>query len=90
MIGEDGQENVPHRDWMVAYDRVLTEFKAELAAQGREDEFVGSKMIYSTKRDMTCEVLEWFMEDCLMLKLEFPHLICGKLLHFEVLETVLI
>ncbi|KAI0820220.1 Metallo-dependent hydrolase [Trametes gibbosa] len=78
MVGEDGKENIPHREWLLAYDRVIEEFKAELAAQGRSDEFVGSKIIYSaTKKDLTSEALKWFLEDCIALKKEFPHLICG-------------
>ena len=30
-------------------------------------------------RDVTCEELEWYLEDCLALKQEFPHLIVGQL-----------
>lgn len=26
---------------------------------------------------MTCEELEWYLEDCLTLKQEFPHLVAG-------------
>ncbi|KAH9848879.1 Metallo-dependent hydrolase [Lenzites betulinus] len=78
MIGEDGKENVPHRECLLVYDRVINELKQELAAQGRGDEFVGSKIIYSgLKKDLTCEDLDWFLEDCIALKQEFPHLICG-------------
>ncbi|KAI0707925.1 Metallo-dependent hydrolase [Earliella scabrosa] len=77
MIGEDGEDNVPHRDWLLVYDRVLREVKDELEKQGRQDEFVGSKIIYSSKRNATCEEIEWYLEDCIALKQEFPHLICG-------------
>ncbi|KAI0695870.1 Metallo-dependent hydrolase [Cerioporus squamosus] len=77
MIGPDGQENVPHREWLIVYDRVIKEVKEEFARQGRADEFLGSKVIYSTLRVVTCEELEWYLEDCLALKQEFPHLICG-------------
>lgn len=44
MIGEDGKENIPHRAWFQIYERVLDEVREELKAQGREDEFVGSKV----------------------------------------------
>lgn len=44
MIGADGQENVPHREWLLVYDEVIAGVKRELAAQGRSDEFVGSKV----------------------------------------------
>ncbi|EIW51773.1 Metallo-dependent hydrolase [Trametes versicolor FP-101664 SS1] len=78
MIGADGQENVPHREWLLIYDEVIAGVKRDLAAQGRSDEFVGSKIIYSAvKKDLTCEGLEWYLEDCIALKQEFPHLICG-------------
>ncbi|GBE89111.1 Adenosine deaminase CECR1-A [Sparassis crispa] len=77
MIGADGKEDVPHREWLIIYDRVLNEVKDELKRQGREDEFVGSKIIYVTLRHITSEELEWYLEDCLSLKQEFPHLIAG-------------
>jgi adenosine deaminase CECR1 len=44
MVGEDGQENVPHRDWLLAFDRVLEEVKAEMKQQGRGEEFVGARV----------------------------------------------
>ncbi|RDX47025.1 Metallo-dependent hydrolase [Lentinus brumalis] len=77
MIGADGKENVPHRVWLQMYERVLNEVKASLDVRGRADEFVGSKIIYSTLRIGTPEELEWYTEDCLALKVEFPHLIAG-------------
>ena len=84
MIGEDGRDNVPHREWLVAYDCIINEVKAELASQGRADAFVGSCMIYSCKCSATCDELEWYLEDCLQLKREFPHLICGMSFFFGV------
>ncbi|KAI0374656.1 Metallo-dependent hydrolase [Pilatotrama ljubarskyi] len=77
MVGEDGEENVPHRVWFQIYERILNDIKDEMKAQGREDEFLGSKIIYSTMRSVTCEELEWHLEDCLVLKQEFPHLVAG-------------
>ncbi|TBU65296.1 Metallo-dependent hydrolase [Dichomitus squalens] len=77
MVGEDGVENVPHRVWFQIYESVLADIKADLAAQGRADEFVGSKIIYSTMRELTLDELEWYLEDCLALKQEFPHLVAG-------------
>ncbi|KAI0647558.1 Metallo-dependent hydrolase [Trametes meyenii] len=77
LYGEDGEENVPHRVWFQIYERVLNEVKAELKQQGREDEFIGSKIIYSTSRSITCDELEWYLEDCLALKQEFPALVAG-------------
>ncbi|EPS97019.1 hypothetical protein FOMPIDRAFT_1129241 [Fomitopsis schrenkii] len=77
MTGPDGVENVPHREWLVVFDRVVNEVKAELESQGRQDEFVGAKIIYTTIRFLSPEELEWYVEDALALKQEFPHLICG-------------
>ncbi|KAJ3548159.1 hypothetical protein NM688_g5331 [Phlebia brevispora] len=73
MFGEDGEENIPHRDWLREYDRVMSEVKADLKEQGREDEFI----IYTALRFITPEQLEWYLEDCIALKQEFPHLIAG-------------
>ena len=77
MIGEDGEDNVPHRVWFQIYDRILNEVKASMHAQGREDEFVGSRIIYSTLRFLEPDELEWYLEDCLTLAQEFPHLVAG-------------
>ncbi|KAF5380946.1 hypothetical protein D9615_004143 [Tricholomella constricta] len=77
MIGEDGKENVPHREWLVMFDRVLNEVKAEMKEQGRVGEFIGARIIYSTIRFITPEELKWYLEDCIALKKEFPHLIAG-------------
>lgn len=47
MTGPDGEENIPHREWLIMYDRVMNEVKEELKRQGREHEFVGSKVSHS-------------------------------------------
>ena len=36
-------------------------------------------MFYRTLRIIDNKEMEWYMEDCLLLKKEFPHLIAGKL-----------
>ncbi|KAI0780414.1 Metallo-dependent hydrolase [Trametes elegans] len=77
MVDEDGKEDIPHRAWLQMYERVLNEVKDELKEQGREDEFIGSKIIYTTIRNVSLEQLEWHLEDCLALKQEFPHLVAG-------------
>ncbi|KAA1469338.1 adenosine deaminase-like growth [Dentipellis sp. KUC8613] len=73
----DGNLNVPHREWVVDFERVMNEVKQDLKAQGREGEFVGAKMIYTTVRVITPEELEWYLDDCIALKQEFPHIIAG-------------
>ncbi|EIW51838.1 Metallo-dependent hydrolase [Trametes versicolor FP-101664 SS1] len=77
MTGADGERNVPHRVWLQLYDHILKEVKADMKQQGREDEFVGSKIIYSILRIITPEEIEWYLEDCIAMKQEFPHLISG-------------
>ncbi|GJE96443.1 adenosine deaminase-like protein [Phanerochaete sordida] len=77
MCTADGEETVPHREWLEAFDRILHDVRAELAAQGRADEFVGCRIIYSTIRFVPPEELDWYLEDCLALKQEFPDLIVG-------------
>ncbi|KAF8349210.1 hypothetical protein F5887DRAFT_1059483 [Amanita rubescens] len=77
MVGADGLENVPHGEWLRIFERVLNEVKMEMKDQGREGDFVGAKIIYSTLRFCTKEELEWYTEDCIALKKEFPHLIAG-------------
>ncbi|KAJ6497069.1 hypothetical protein C8R47DRAFT_1184390 [Mycena vitilis] len=77
MLGEDGQENVPHRVWLQIFDNTLKRFKADLKRQGREDEFIGARIIYSTLRFINVEELKPFCDDCIALKQEFPHLIAG-------------
>ncbi|KAF9015519.1 hypothetical protein BDQ17DRAFT_1295372 [Cyathus striatus] len=77
MYGADGQDNIPHREWLLMFDRVQREVKEEMKNQGREDEFIGARIIYTTIRFITPEELEWYTEDCITLKKEFPHLIAG-------------
>ncbi|KAG5220481.1 adenosine deaminase-related growth [Salix suchowensis] len=77
MDDADGNECVPHREWLVMFDEVLKEVKEDLQKQGREDEFIGAKIIYTTLRLITPEELTWYTEDCIALKKEFPHLIAG-------------
>ena len=44
MCSEDGHEVVPHRDWVLEYDRILKEVKAQLKKQGDEDRFFDAKV----------------------------------------------
>ena len=44
MMNAEGDETVPHREWLIVFDRVINEVKATMAQQGREDEFVGCKV----------------------------------------------
>jgi len=77
MFGEDGRENVPHREWLRMFEKIMNEVKDDMKTQGREDEFVGARIIYTTIRFITPEELEWYTEDCIALKQEFPQIIAG-------------
>ncbi|KAI0819073.1 Metallo-dependent hydrolase [Irpex lacteus] len=77
IFSEAAQENVSHSTLLAEYDRILNEVKQQLKDEGREDEFVGSKIIYTTIRFIPPEELEWYLDDCIALKQEFPHLIAG-------------
>ncbi|KAF9532145.1 hypothetical protein CPB83DRAFT_659430 [Crepidotus variabilis] len=77
LYGENGEENVQHRDLLQIFDRIVKEVKEEMAQAGRAGEFIGAKIIYSTVRLITPEELEWYFADCITLKKEFPHLIAG-------------
>jgi len=41
MYGADGREDVPHRDWLIMFDRVLKEVK-------EEDDFFGARVSCTT------------------------------------------
>jgi hypothetical protein len=44
MWAADGQESIPHREWLIMFDRVVNEVKAEMEPKGRGGEFVGAKV----------------------------------------------
>jgi len=77
MFDADGNENVPHREWVLDFEEAISEVKTALKEQGREEEFVGAKIIYTTIRILSGEEIEWYLEDCITLKQEFPDLIAG-------------
>nr|BAN05623.1 adenosine deaminase-like growth factor [Flammulina velutipes] len=76
-VSESGNDDVTHRDFLIAFERIVNEIKAEMAAQGRHDEFVGAKIIYTSLKFIEPEDLVWYLRDCIELKKEFPHLIAG-------------
>ncbi|KZP03232.1 Metallo-dependent hydrolase [Athelia psychrophila] len=77
MTNEHGEEVVEHREWLLNFEQIVNEVKAELKKEGREDDFIGAKIIYTTIRFITPAELEWYTADCIALKREFPHLIAG-------------
>ena len=44
MFGADGQENIPHRDWVRIFGEVVQDVKQEMKQQGREHAFLGAKV----------------------------------------------
>ncbi len=44
IFSEEAEENVSHSTLLAEYDRILNEVKQQLKDEGREDEFVGSKV----------------------------------------------
>ncbi len=44
MFGADGQENIPHRDWVRIFGEVVQDVKEEMKQQGRENAFFGAKV----------------------------------------------
>jgi hypothetical protein len=47
MFGPDGQENVPHREWLIIFNKVVNSIKDDLKKKGREDEFVGARVCHA-------------------------------------------
>ena len=45
-FGPDGRNTLTHRDMLKIYGSVVQEVKDEMKRQGREDEFVGSRVFY--------------------------------------------
>ncbi|KAN0140794.1 hypothetical protein V8E53_001238 [Lactarius tabidus] len=77
MSDADGNETVPHREWILDFGRAIGEVRTMLKEQGREEAFIGAKVIYTTVRTVSPEEIEWYLEDCITLKQEFPDLIAG-------------
>ncbi|KAF8559676.1 Metallo-dependent hydrolase [Imleria badia] len=71
MIGADGEENVPHVDWLRTFNLVVDQFKKE------HPDFFGAKIIYSVVRDCDGDLLRGHLEDCIRMKQTFPELIVG-------------
>ena len=44
MVGADGLENIPHREWIQMFGKVMNEVKHDMKKKGREDEFVGARV----------------------------------------------
>ncbi|KAG8709555.1 hypothetical protein FRC09_000613 [Ceratobasidium sp. 395] len=76
-IFEDGSKSMEHRDWLIIFDEAVNEVKAIVKGQGRGDDFIGAKIIYTALRFLTNEQMTWYYQDCMNLKKEFPHVVAG-------------
>ena len=45
-FGPDGRETLGHRDMLTIFGTVVQEVKDEMEMQGRENEFIGSRVLY--------------------------------------------
>jgi len=45
-FGPDGRNTLTHRDMVKIYGSIVQEVKDEMRRQGREDEFIGSRVLY--------------------------------------------
>lgn len=54
MIGPDGEENIPHKEWLDMFQDVLDEFRESLRAQGRDGEFIGAKVLVIPRVKSQC------------------------------------
>ncbi|KAG8861949.1 hypothetical protein FRB96_002392 [Tulasnella sp. 330] len=77
MIRANGEDNFEHREWLQCLQRVIGEVQQQMKESGREDEFVGAKVIYTTLRFLEIDQIGESFDDCIALKKEFPHLIAG-------------
>ncbi|EGN95556.1 hypothetical protein SERLA73DRAFT_186633 [Serpula lacrymans var. lacrymans S7.3] len=76
-IAADGQSSVSRRELFLIFDKVVNDIRSEMKVQGRGDEFIGAKIIYVLQRFVDNKALDAELEQCLSMKLEFPHLIVG-------------
>ncbi|KAF8333951.1 Metallo-dependent hydrolase [Cantharellus anzutake] len=77
MVRADGREDFGHREWVLAIREILDEFREELKPLGRQEEFVGVKLIYTTFRLASPEEIQFYLDDCFELKKEFQDEIAG-------------
>ena len=56
MYGADGQENVPHREWVAMFDRVINQVKLEMVEVGRPNDFIGAKVSSSFFYQKKCSL----------------------------------
>lgn len=76
---DDATKSVDNAEQMRIISRVVERKKAQLKADGKEDEFpFGLKIIYCTPRSIPRPKMISEMKDCIEMKVQFPQLICGR------------
>ncbi|WPH02421.1 Hypothetical protein R9X50_00528500 [Acrodontium crateriforme] len=74
----DGRRKLDHREQMTIICEEIEKKRTELDAAGNLDKFpFGLKIIYCTPRSIPRKRMQTELQDCIKLKLQFPHLICG-------------
>ena len=68
MYGADGQENVPHRKWLVMVDRVINQVKAEMVELNRPNDFIGAKVSvsFSKKCSLFIKDVDYLLYDSIL------------------------
>ncbi|TFK54820.1 Metallo-dependent hydrolase [Heliocybe sulcata] len=81
MFNAEGHNVVPAREWVLMFAEAIQVVKQEMKDSGRDGAFLGARIIYTTIRMYTPDEVEWYTEECLALKQEFPDIIAGELLY---------
>lgn len=78
---DDGRKLLRLYDQMSIICAEMDQRRDELRSEGKINQFpFGVKIIYCTPRSIPRTRMQTELQDCLELKLQFPHLICGKCL----------
>ncbi|KAB5589123.1 Adenosine deaminase CECR1 [Ceratobasidium theobromae] len=75
VISADGTRNLTNSQVMDLTQNVISGVRARLKEEGREDDFVGARVIYSATRSISYDEMVKQLNDCLALKEEFPELL---------------
>ncbi|PWN34102.1 Metallo-dependent hydrolase, partial [Meira miltonrushii] len=73
LLDGEGKSTVTHADMLNEFKSALEAVQADLP-QGRSFD---AKVIYSTLRFIDAEQLQWYIDDAIKLKQEFPNLLVG-------------
>ncbi|KAF5360409.1 hypothetical protein D9756_004937 [Leucocoprinus leucothites] len=77
LTATDGRSTITHREVLQLFEATVNEVKEELTKEGRGDKFLGARIIYTAFRALEPKDLYYYVDDCIDLKKEFPHIIAG-------------